>query len=552
MATINTHYRDPDRGFRMFHRTEIVTTDGTGQWVPNVSDLVFDPSQGFMLVIEVDRSTGLSRLVPWSPPKTDEENEDMNVLIGVGPGYTSESYRMFLDQTVTPHTFTPDSRLHYYGSMVDHYKVFLGSDISEDYGQVISTFYDPSGNFLGTSVPMETVTTEDSTQDTIKAPMPGFTVEKLNDGELVTLVSYGHDGRQVSSAQLLVKNTEVIRKSDSAKRYVKGISIDTPFLSSIDQQTIEFPMNVTVESLPMTGLVHYSDGSTHRLPIDGVKFSLYGINNYIATVVGQEFPMVLAYNLAEDEVSYDLSPTANRRLTVPYRAKTAPTDGSYSAKLYMYPIWQDDSSGYRMEYWLYNLDRQTFYNATPYVEMGVNSAPLRPKEYGVLQTLTVAVDLNRVDGHFAPYRHVQTFQVALMAAGNAEQPNWAMHFRPDQTESYGRGLLAPMEYVNTNYWRLDLSNGFPSKELWLKALYRSIEPLYHEDLEVEAPEPTHYRLKFLHNSYEYRVDQWDEEHVVNNDLQRGELLYIEWIRRNYDTDLQLGISALPVTIVEQT
>jgi len=548
MSMISTHYRDPDRGFRMFHRSEIVAPGGSGQWVPNPNDLVFDPAQGFMVVTEVDRSTGLSVLDPWNPPKTDEENNDMNVLIGVGPGYVSESYRMFVDQSVTPHSMTPDSRLHYYGSMVDHYKVFLGSDISQEYGQVVSTFYDPSGNFLGTSVPMETITTGDSSQDTIKAPAPGYTVENLKDGELVMVVAYAMNGRPVSSAKLLVKNTEAIRRSDSSKRYVKAVSIDTPFISAADPQTIEFPMNVTVESLPMTGLVHYSDGSTHRLPIDGGKFSLYGLNNYIATVIGQEFPMVLAYNLAQDEISYDLEPTANRRLTVAYRAKTAPTDGSYSVKLYVYPVWVDDNVGYRLEYWLYNLDRQTFYNATPYIEMGVNSAPLRPKEYGVLQTLTVALDLNRLDGVFAPYRHVQTFQVALMAAGNAERPDWSVHFRPDQRSEYGRGLRAPMEYVNTNYWRLNLTNGEPSLPLWLNTMYRNIEPLFHPDLEIEAPDPTHFKLKFLHNAYEYPVADWDKTHVVNNDLGHGELLYIEWIRRNYDTDLQLGISAVVVTV----
>jgi hypothetical protein len=550
MSVIKTHYRDPNRGFRLWRRDEIVTEDGDGQWVPNPQDLVFDPIQGFMLVTEVDYTTGLSVLTPWDMPDRDEDNDDVNVLIGSGPGYVSESYRLFLDQSVTPHTLSPDSRLRFYGSMVDHYKVFLGTDINEENGKVVSTFYDGNGNFLGTSIPLESVTVPGAEQDVIKSPMTGYTVEAMEDGELCTLVAYANDGTVVSIAQLLVKNTQVIRHPDTARKYVAAISIDTPFISSVDPQTIEFPLNVTVESLPMTALVHYSDGSKHRLPIDNNKFSLYGLNNYVATVVGQEFPMVLAYNLADDEVSYNLEPTANRRLTMSYRAKTAARDGAYEVKLFVYPIWQDSERGYRLEYWLYNLDRQTFYNVTPYVQMGVNSKPFRSTEYGVLQTLTVAVDLNKVDGRFAPYRHVQTFQIALMARGDEATPNWVVYFRPDQQKGYGQGLIADVEYVNTNYWNLYLDNGRPSKEVWLKDLYYAIEPLVNEETEVLPPEPTHFRVKFLHNSWEFSVEQWNEALYVINDLERGDVVYLEWIRRTYDSDLQLGISALPVVIRE--
>lgn len=550
MSVIKTHYRDPNRGFRLWRRDEIVTEEGDGQWVPNPQDLVFDPIQGFMLVTEVDYTTGLSVLTPWEMPDRDEDNDDVNVLIGSGPGYVSESYRLFLDQSVTPHTLSPDSRLRFYGSMVDHYKVFLGTDINEENGKVVSTFYDGNGNFLGTSIPLESVTVPGAEQDVIKSPMTGYTVEAMEDGELCTLVAYANDGTVVSIAQLLVKNTQVIRHPDTARKYVAAISIDTPFISSVDPQTIEFPLNVSVESLPMTALVHYSDGSKHRLPIDNSKFSLYGLNNYVATVVGQEFPMVLAYNLAEDEVSYNLEPTANRRLTMSYRAKTAARDGAYEVKLFVYPIWQDSERGYRLEYWLYNLDRQTFYNVTPHVQMGVNSKPFQPTTYGVLQTLTVALDLNKVDGRFAPYRHVQTFQIALMARGDEVTPNWVVYFRPDQQKGYGQGLIADVEYVNTNYWNLYLDNGRPSKEVWLKDLYYAIEPLVNEETEVLPPEPTHFRVKFLHNSWEFSVEQWNEALYVINDLERGDVVYLEWIRRTYDSDLQLGISALPVVIRE--
>jgi hypothetical protein len=57
-------------------------------------------------------------------------------------------------------------------------------------------------------------------------------------------------------------------------------------------------------------------------------------------------------------------------------------------------------------------------------------------------------------------------------------------------------------------------------------------------------------VKFLHNSWEFSVEQWNEALYVINDLERGDVVYLEWIRRTYDSDLQLGISALPVVIRE--
>lgn len=555
--TLPTNYYEPHRGFRVWSRTEILTEHGTGKWVPNPGDLVFDPTQGFFIVVDVDPFTHYSQLKPWSPPAPVVEEGDQDELVAFTSGFGGESFRMYVDTSVTPHTLSPDDRINFYRSSVDHYKVFLGTDINPDLGRVISIMFDPSGNFLGTAIPVEsrpaTVTrngVEFST--TVKVPMVGYTSEKLEDGETVTLVAYSADGGVQKTATLIVKNTAVLRRADTSRKYIKNITLDTPFLSSADPQVVEFPINVAVEALPMTAVVHYSDGSKHRMAVDGGKFSLYGLRDYIATVVGQEFPMVLTYQLSEDEVSYNLEPTANRRLTVEYRAKTAPVDGAYEVKLYVFPVWASPELGYRLEYWLYNLDRQDFYNVTPYIEMGVNSQPFRPTDYGVLQTLTVALDLNKVDGRFAPYRHVQTFQVALMSRGDSPQPNWVVHFRPDQEEGYGRDLLADLEYVNTNYWRLRLGNGFPSKELWLENLYGKIEPLFHEEKEVEAPTPTHFRVVFLHNQYEFSVEQWDDALVVNNDLRNGEALYIQWIRRTATTDLQLGISALPVKQREMT
>lgn len=545
----NSDLYDPSRGWAVWNIDQIVLREGqVDKFVPNVKDLIWDIDNGWWVVQEVEEGTHVPTLVKWSPPVEADVDGDENVLVGVGPGYSSESYRLFLDTSVTPHTLAPDARLHFYGSQVASYKVFLGSNVSEEHGIVISEFYTSSGDYLGPNIPLEAVDIPGANNLTVKACMVGYTNYKMDDGETVTLVAYDAQNGKRSIAQLLVVNSKAIPQIDQFKKYISGIQIDSPFLSSSDPKIIEFPLNVTVQSLPMTGIVNYRGGDTLRLGIDNVYMSLFGLEDYIATEVGQEFPLTLAYQLGQDEISYGTLPTADRRITENYIARTTPIDGAYECRLFVYPYWVSPAVGYRLEFWLYNLDRQRFYNVTGYVELGSTSAPFNPKLYGTLQTLTYAVNLNLVDGRFAPFRHVSSFQISLLSEGSNRNANWEIYTRPNVDAAYGRDLKADLEHIQTNVWDLRLANGANTKEVWLRRMYEAAEPLMNPETEANVPTPTHFTLHFLHNKYEFSVNQWDQKLRVNNDMVDGELLYISWIRRDYNIDLQLAMTALPVLI----
>lgn len=545
----NSDLYDPTRGFRVWNIAEIVRSPGeVNKYVPNKNDLVFDPANGWFIVIRVEEGTHVAELEKWHLPPEPDVDGDENMLVGIGPGYASESYRAFLDTSVTPHVLAPDARLHFYGSQVASWVCFLGADISEDTGVIISEFYNSSGDFLGPNVPVETIEIPGAVNQTIKSCMVGFTGHQLADGERVTLVAYDDQGGPISQAQLLIINSKAIRQSDRSKKYVSGIQIESPLISPSDPKVIEFPLNVTVESVPMMGVVNYRGGDVNKIGIDGIYMSLFGLEDYIATEVGQEFPLTLSYRLANDEVSYGTLPTAERIVTESYIARTMPVDGAYSCMLFVYPHWVSDVVGYRLEFWLYNLDRQRYYNVTGNVQLGVNSAPFYPKQYGTAQTLTYTVNLNEVDGRFAPYRFVSTFQIALIGPGNNRNANWIFNAKPGIADGYGRDLKADLEHLQANAWDLRLANGASVQEDWLRKMYFAAEPLVNPDLEAYAPTPTHFVIHMLHNKYEFNVSQWNQKLRVNNDLENGELLYIQWIHRTPVQDLQLAMTALPVYI----
>lgn len=534
---------DVKREWQTWNISQIYTGQGTGRYVPNVNDAVWDWEQGLFRVTYVDMSTGFSTLSKWVAPKDPGVVTDEDVLLGAGPGLISESYRLYLDTSVMPHTLACDARLHVYGTACSYMKIFLGSDIGEN-GVVISAHYDQGGTLLGENIPLELAVMPDADNRAVKAPMVGYTTRTLQDGEVCTAVFYNDAGHAVSISRLLAKNTAYIRTTDSSKKYITSIHLECPFLSGADSRMIEYPINVTLASLPMIGVVTYSDGSQRRMPVDGSKFSLFGRDNYVATILGQKIPLVLDYKLSPDEVNYIASSGHAHHVAEQYEATTVAAEGAYTVKLFAFPVWVDEINGYRLDYFLYNLDRDAIYYATPFVELAANSAPFDPLLYGVTQRVTVAVNLQRVNGAYTNYRHVQSLQIALLAPGSEYRDNWQITYTQGG-DVYGPGLVAEAEFVNVNYWKLDLSAGCNSMEEWLRKVFYGAQPLFNPDLETESLVPNFFRLVAGAHTVEVAASQWNAELVIpSGQVDEGDVVYLEFFKRMNSTDLELGIGGL--------
>lgn len=538
---------DRSRDLQLFTISQIFGHSTNGNIVPNPGNFVFDPVQGIFIVVDVDYVTGVSVLKQWQIPKQNNADSEEGLILATGPGSVTESFRFLVDKSVTPYVGSPDTRLRFYGDDVSHYAIFKGTEYGEK-GKIISFVHDTAGNVQGEMAPFKRgIEYIDGKPVISNLITPCLLTEDLKDGDRVTIVVYNGEGVKVGTAVLPVLNTGAVRQLDSARRYVRGIELQSEFIYSSQPDILKVPVNIPVEHIPMVGVVHYSDGQKEVYPIDQNRMSLYGMDNYTATSAGEGFDLTLCYKLADSEVSYEQKPTTDRKVVRGYRALTVTADGAYSVHLFVYPQWNNETRQYYLDYWLYNMDRQTFYNVSSLIELGVNSAAFDPNRYSSVQTVTVAIDLNRVNSQFKSVRHVQTFQVILMSRGSENKPNWAMKPRPDQQSSFGgNGIEARFKQLNVNDWEVNIANEATSRETWIQKLYYDVEPLYDPNLADRAPYPTHFRLRFQRNVYEYSVDQWNQTFNVVNDLQQGELLYIEWIRRTDNTDLQLAITGLPM------
>ena len=543
MSDVVVPIHNPDGKFHLWHMREIFRGPNTGRYVPNIDDAVWDWDTGLYRVTAVDLTTGLSTLVPYDPP-TDHGPDPSEFIIGGNRNQLVEDFRVYIDTSVVPHTMAIDSRRPIFGTTKSYVKLFLGTNIGEG-GQVISAMYDQNGTFMGENIPLELVATPDHHNHAIKVPMVGFTNFILDDGEVVTCVVYNDDGHATDIYRLVVKNTAFIRTTDASRKYVMGIHLESPFLSTTDHRTLEFPVNMPVESLPVTGVVTYSNGETVRLPMGG-KFQLYGTDNYIATIVGQRLPLALSYRLSEDEYVYGASAGDQLHITEAYWATTKEFETSYSIKLFGFPRWRGEVEGYRMEYFLYNLDRQEYFHVTDNVQLADNSSPFSPLLWGSKQTLTLEVEMDQVSSRYPAFRHIQTIEVTLQRPPSQVGTKWMVGFSPNQTPPYGKNVEATLRLENVNNWKLNIASGETTFQPWIEKLFYATLPLHHQGQELQAPMPNIIKVVSGDRTYEVAAADFDKDIAVHNSLQAGDNVYLHFVYRTHNNDLQLGVAALPV------
>lgn len=537
---------EPNARWSTWSIAEVYTgPNGSGRYVPKLKDWVVDPDTGeYWRVIAVDESTLLTELLPLQLPNSNYVLSQPDVLFGVGPGFPSETYRLYLDTSVTPYTLAVDTGCVITGSMTSYVKIFKGSDLG-GMGQVISQRYNSSGQFISNNIPLELAAMSNYQNYAVKVVEACNTMTELQDGEIATVVGYTQDGIVTYKRGLIVENTAFIRSISAPQVYITAISLESPFLSPTVENLIEFPLNVPISALNLIGVVWYSDGTQQRRPVDGTKFRMFGLDQYISSIVGQRFDLVLSYVLSSDEATNIAVSGEGKYITKPYSVLTVNPNNSYAVKLFGYPVWGGDLVGYTIQWFMMNLDRNLWFDVTPYVRFSETTGAYNPLQYGYLQHKAVSINLHDVSGSFKNFIHTQVFDVVLNGPPTVNQTPWTVkHSVTPSTEYYGTGLYA--ERVVGNQQSISIVSGYTTKSDWLQNVYYKTYPLMDPFTEVAVPVPTHVIVSYNGLAVEVPIDNWNLPVNFGTNIPIPTTVFLRFILRTNDGDANLAMAALVV------
>lgn len=543
----------PDNPWREWALKDIFLGQaGTNKYVPNVDDYVVDTvARETYYVSALNQTTMVPTLTPLPTSIPDTQFSDTDLLMGVGPGTPSETYRVYSDDSVLPATLAIEQRLEIFSVSAAYCQVFKGS-VLDGTGQVISAVIDSGGNLVSQAIPLTLAAVSSGVNYTVKCVPDCYTTEPLLDGEVLTAVIYSATMVVLSKHQLLVENTGYIRSTNASLKYITSIALKSPFMSEADPTQILYPLNVPLTTLNLLGIVNYSDGTSLSMPIDGTKFSLSGLSSYLPTQVSQSQPLVLQYNLSSDELALCQVNGTLRFLTASYTAKTIATNGSYSVQLYAFPVWVSASQGYTLEWFLYNLDRNIAERVTSFVTILSNYKVFNPTQYGTLQQLTVQINLNAVNGSYESFIHSQIVSIVLLQAGNNKgSNNWTVGITTSQSPQFGGGNYATMTVTNQNLGTINVAAGYTTQAAWLNALYYMTLPIYNTATETGPVVPTHFRIQTGDTILVHQpIASWQQTFTIStlpSDLSNVDVYF------TYETDSSvLELSVAGVQVQEST
>ena len=567
---MNTLIKDPNRGFHVWSIDQLVGHSPTGEWVPNRDDLVFDvPNKVRYKVDAVNYTTGISTLSLFELASTDHELDYIDYFITDGPVDTNDAMRIYIDYSLTRPVMRFDSRLLIKSSLSRYVRVYKGSNVSGD-GVIISEYLDPGSEYISTDIPLEVAATPLANSLTLKVPGIGYCSTSINNGDILTAVTLDANKKPLFTNRMIALRTDLIRRSNSLNRYITSIALKSPAQRINDPSTLEIPVNATLDSISMMGVVNYSDGQSVMIPLTGNKFKIIGMEGYYSTIIGQAIPIVLEYRMSNTERSINSNVTASGIMTRSYNLLSVKGNGvndaastAYGVKIYAYPVWNNSLFEYSMTYWIHIYGIGIF-NITPYVVIPGNQ--FDGKRFGIYQRYMVTVNLHDINPavkavdptipDLAGYIHYQYIDVSLVRSGDStETPLWTVAYQDNNpNRRYGwegeaaKGILNGTPPITG--WNLSLVKANFTKESWLSNVYYNAKPLYNPGVESGPKVPTHVRVMNRMGVELGLVDLntalWYHDLVVVSALTNGDVVLLKFVYRELSNpEFALALSAVP-------
>lgn len=529
----------PDARFAIWNISEIYKgEEGRNRFIPKENDLVVEPETGLIYIVtDLDPVTYIAELAPFNL------RQDVNVHQLMSS--TPDNYRIYYDKTTDPYTLNVDSFMHTYDPTASFARIYRGRDL--DPTKIISRRYDNNGNFVGHDIPLTMVSFNSHDNYGVKSvPYANCTVE-LQDGEVCTVVLFTSNGKVTSKANCIVDETTYVAQAYAEQKYITQIFLKSVFVDTVHSGDINYPVNLPMPSFNPIGVVQYNDGSQVEYAVDGDKFNLFGLEQFTSTIVGHKVPLVLSYRMDPNEAALANVNTDSNFITRPYNLVVSEPNKSYNVKLFIYPEWIDEVSGYRYKAYLMNLDRSILYDVTSLLSITPNSPSFLPTTYGVTQRITFALDLGKIGHGYSTFIHVQTVDIVLRGAVNNDSLSniWEVgSVVPSTSPYYGSGLRARLNQSSQK--RVYVGNNIGTVDEFLRQTYERVEPIFNPVTETEPPRPTHIEVRYGDEVVFDKIENYDKEFSFSNDLDKYKNVDVIFYRESPNSYMKLAIVSMTI------
>lgn len=512
---------------------------GLNKFVPKVNDYVVEPESGNMFKVA---SLSMVTFIPTLTPVELRKEVTVDEIVS---NSGASSHRIYYDKSITPYTLAVDGLLKIHGSSASFARIYKGNFI--DPTKVISRRYNNSGTFIGQDIALELVAFNTADNYAVKSIPTCNTDQTLVDGEVCTIVVFDSNGKVLTRTTCLLEETTYVAQAYAEQKYITSVFLKSAFVSDMTATEVVYPVNLPTQSFNPIGVVQYNDGSQIEYPVDGGKFSLFGMEQFVSTIIGHRVPLVLRYRMGTNESGLASVSTDQYYITRPYSLLVSSPNTSYSAKLYIYPEWVDSLNGYRLTGYLTNLDRNIMFDVTDKLSLASNSPSFNPVGYGLTQRLMFSINLNNVSGVFNSFQHIQTIDIVLRAqATDAGVANiWeAASQVPSPGTYYGTNLLATVDPATRK--RLSINNGIATVAEFITKLYRPTNALFNPATETIAPTPTHLEVTHLGQSVIIPISDYASAIQFTAAFTAFRNVQIVFMRQTTQGYLKLSVAALTI------
>ena len=472
-----------DRGWRQWRLSDIYQGPNvvpSGEIVANVDDGVIDWDVGQYRVLSVDAN---------HVPTLELMTSYATINNGVGDVSPMIAY---YDNHTSPFTLSIDDRFIVHGTDAVHLKVFKGTDVTPETGEVVSLRHNADGTVAGENIELERI---DVNNPAIRRPRVIDTLVQLPAGELVTVVVYTHAGGPIRTESFRVTHSTAIRRSETSELLLYAITIVTDTIDLVNAKLLNVPLNSNAQQSDYRATLRYTNGTSVEVPVDGVKTRLHGLPEFNSSVTGVVGELLLSYYPDNNEGVINARSPYLHSISNRYQITTISQDYDNTFRIYITPRWNSVSGKYDNSYYLTNIDYNLLIEIDPVLlvidngENGViNYAP-----GGGTQSLNITLNISDVIP--IGYTGLTLTQVTNIVydAPTADSP-WIIDYFGNDIDAFGANVK--FQYADTSQYPLDITAGVDVLADWLQLLYWSLHPLRDLAVNTHAPEPSHFRLRY--------------------------------------------------------